>query len=523
MLLPHATGGVRKRPAAQQQGRPYAKQRCTPQPVQYVAEDFPTERADWQTPINVGDPPQWAKHVVDTFVQQKNIQPANGGNITLQMWSDCGGLAVEMMATKEVSDALLQSTGLTVKWSLYCACEKDQRTREFIKANYTPLHTSDDMLHRDLTQGQYYCDQCAANHDIPREGIDVYVAGYRCSPWSKKGRRPDFNHPDAQSLLIGIHTVNHIRPAVWLMETTECDHIVLDKVRDHIQNTLQGVHYHSHIVRNFNPTWSGYPTLHPRVFILNWRADVCPADLVLRPIDAVLANPFPLVHNYYSFLGLSRPTDWSRVDEYPNSSEQVAMQSNSDIAACQCSVDPMVVCQLHPCRPSCGHCGQTGANCLWRRKMMNFLTEKLPTLASPRQQGKLTYLQVLELSGLKGPTHPRQRNCLNVFALLPQSRPLNDTLLLADLNQSVDAMVLQQDGSLPTLARNSSIFCLQAGRVLTSPEKAALMGISLGQVRFPAQCTEAWFKERLALSTHLASMGTMLLSLVAVPLQQMDL
>ena len=155
--------------------------------------------------------------------------------------------------------------------------------------------------------------------------------------------------------------------------------------------------------------------------------------------------------------------------------------------------------------------------------MMNFLTEKLPTLASLRQQGKLTYLQVLELSGLKGPTHPRQRNCLNVFALLPQSRPLNDTLLLADLNQSVDAMVLQQYGSLPTLARNSSIFCLQAGRVLTSPEKAALMGISLGQVRFPAQCTEAWFKERLALSTHLASMGTMLLSLVALPLQQMDL
>ena len=102
MLLPHATGGVRQRPAAQQQGRPFAKQRCTPQPVQYVAEDVPTERADWQTPINVGDPPQWAKHVVDTFVQQKNIQPANGGNITLQMWLDCGGLAVEMMAAKEV-------------------------------------------------------------------------------------------------------------------------------------------------------------------------------------------------------------------------------------------------------------------------------------------------------------------------------------------------------------------------------------------------------------------------------------
>ena len=522
---------MRKRPSTQQQCQPVARQRRTPQPVpQEIAdEEGAAPLADWQTPIDVKDPPQWAKHVVDTLTRQNILQRHDTTSITLQVWSDCAGIATEMFAAKDVSDAVLEATGLKINWSLYCACERDPRTRAFIKANHTTLHTSDDMNHRDLTSGQYYCDQCSINHDIPQTGIDLYVAGYPCSPWSRKGLRTDFDHPDIKPFLIGLQTVNLMRPALWLMETTEGvdDHrhgsseSALDKVQAYIKKTLQRVHYYSHIVRNFSPMWSGYPTRRPRVFILNWRADVCPAHLALKPIEAVLSNPFPLVHNYWTFLGLHKPIDWSRVDEYPYPSEQTALQTNPDLAACQCGVDPMTVCPLHTCPPSCGQCGPTGTSCIWRRKMMGYLANILPNLESASQCSKLTYLQVLEMNGLKGPANPRQRNCLNVFALLPQSQPLNDTLLLADLSQGVDMAVLQRDGSLPTLARNSSIFCLQAGRFLTTPEKAALMGINLGHLHFPQQCTEAWLKERLGLSIHVASLGTMMLSLVAVPLQQM--
>lgn len=149
--------------------------------------------------------------------------------------------------------------------------------------------------------------------------------------------------------------------------------------------------------------------------------------------------------------------------------------------------------------------------------MVTYLHQTLPLL-NYAATDKLTYLQVLELHGMRGPQHPRQRNLLNVVALLPRAQPLSDTLLLVDLSQSVDRVVLQWDGSMPTLARNSQIFCLQAGRCLTTEEKAFLMGFPMGRMKFPQECTEHWLCERLGLSIHVASFGIMLLALTAAPL-----
>ena len=275
--------------------------------------------------------------------------------------------------------------------------------------------------------------------------------------------------------------------------------------------------YTLQVVRNVNPAWSGFPVRRPRVFLLNWRQDVGDPGRLLEPLQTILAEPVPLLHNYWSFLQLTRPVDWSRVDQYPNEYESAALRNHSLLSECVCCVDPMVACPKHPCPPTCRMCGTDGVGCLWRHKMQKYLADTLPSLI-PQSKGKLTYTQVLELQGLPGPAHPRQRNCLNVFALLPRSQPLNDTLLLADLSQSVDMRVLQYDGSMPTLARNSAIFCLQAGQFLTTRQKAALMGFRLSHMTFPSQCTESWFRERLGLCIHAGSMGAMLFALIGSPL-----
>lgn len=523
---------MKKRPATHQPCKEPTKQRRTPQPdsvepVHYEADTTcSAELADWQIPVDVEES-AWASHAVKILVEGKLLpcRPTQT-SVTLNMWADCAGMVTEMFAGRKVTKALSEEIGLNVCWRLFCACEKDPRARAFIRSNHSPMHTSDDMLHRDFGSGQYYCDQCGANHDLPETGIDVYVAGYPCSPWSRRGLRSDFNHPDIKPLLIGLQTVNYMRPALWLMETTEGvdDHrdgsaeSALDNVRRLIKKEVHRATYFSHIVRNLSPVWSGYPTRRPRVFILNWRADVCQPEVALQPLTAFLAQPVPLAHNYWSMLKLDRPVDWSRVDEYPGRDELAALQAN--LEGCVCHVDPMLVCPRHPCPPVCGRCGVTGTECIWRHKMQKYLAEHQPNLLA-QSTGKLTYLQVLELSGRQGPTNPRQRNLLNVFALLSQARPLNETLMLTDLSQSVDMAVLQKDGSLPTLARNSAIFCFRAGRLLTTAEKAALMGFDLGEMQFPQGCSEAWLRERLGLSIHVASLGLMLLALVSSPLSKM--
>ena len=56
----------------------------TPQPVpQEIAdEEGAAPLADWQTPIDVNDPPQWAKHVVDTLTRQNILQRHDTTSIT---------------------------------------------------------------------------------------------------------------------------------------------------------------------------------------------------------------------------------------------------------------------------------------------------------------------------------------------------------------------------------------------------------------------------------------------------------
>lgn len=210
------------------------------------------------------------------LLDNRILQSTTGKSATLQVWSDCSGLATEMFASRELRKAMMDGVGIDVKWVLYCACETDKRARQYIKANHSPAHCSDDMMHRNFEEGKFWCEMCMDNHQLPREGIDVYVAGYPCSPWSRKGLRTDFEHPEIQPFLIGMQMVNFVRPAVWLMETTGgvedhrngADESALDKVLRHIRETVR-TPYVTQVVRNVTPAWSGYPTRRPRVFILN--------------------------------------------------------------------------------------------------------------------------------------------------------------------------------------------------------------------------------------------------------------
>ena len=66
----------------------------------------------------------------------------------------------------------------------------------------------------------------------------------------------------------------------------------------------------------------------------------------------------------------------------------------------------------------------------------------------------------------------------------------------------------------------SKVFSLALERYLTTAELAILMGFDLDTYDFQG-CSEAWFRARLGLCMHVASLGSMIAALIAVPLSSL--
>ena len=89
---------------------------------------------------------------------------------------------------------------------------------------------------------------------------------------------------------------------------------------------------------------------------------------------------------------------------------------------------------------------------------------------------KLTYIQVQELYVGQGPQAPRERNLLNIIAMLPACQPLQRTLAIIDKSQSIGMGGQRQDGLVPCMACNADMWVLRLGRRLSLAEVAKLMG-----------------------------------------------
>ena len=123
-------------------------------------------------------------------------------------------------------------------------------------------------------------------------------------------------------------------------------------------------------------------------------------------------------------LGVSERVVWSHVGECPTPEEL----SYVSASPCKCGLDPMECCPEHPCK--CSRCGESGVECTWRAMFTTFIASGSTTDMVRNRRGTLTYLQVMEMNGRKGPQQPRQRVLINLIAILPDTQPLNDTLMV---------------------------------------------------------------------------------------------
>ena len=401
-------------------------------PVQYEAEPaIPPPPPAWSQPAPASLP-KWAHHAVRVLMDRGHLSNKTGQqkHFELTVWSDCSGINSEMFALRELGNELRVGLDVHVKWVLYMTCESDKASQEFARLNHDPRHMSERMEHRNFLTGQVHCTTHGENHDMPRHGVDLYVGTYPCTPWSRRDKRTGCDHPEVS--IIGLTTIAFIGPAVFVIELGEVpkqEHLqmILTKVQEITQ--AGPAKYTIQAVRNLTPAWSGYPARRNQVFLIGWRADIDGARAG-EPLLSLMDAPMRVNQSFLRFLGMKREIDWSRVGECPTTEELLYISASP----CKCGLDPMECCPEHPCK--CSRCGESGVECTWRAMFTTFIASGSTADMVRNRRGTLTYIQVMEMSGRKGPQQPRQRVLINLIAILPDTQPLNDTLMVGDVSQN---------------------------------------------------------------------------------------
>ena len=496
-------GAFRKRPAE----APAAARIKTPRSVLQAISN----RTAWleSTPA---EHPAWEEQLLRMFEEEVRqcVEIHQGREITLNMWSDCSGLLVEGFALRRIAKSLHELAGIKLNIKVFCACELKPELQSFISANHSPKHIASNMLQRDWEQNHFECIQCGTL-SMPKQGIDIYMCGFPCVPWTPSGLRKGFDDANSQQCFAAIKSIVCMQPGLFLLENVmECAQVRdgkdFDNILSYIHTELPG--YHVNVWTNMDPTQAGYPIRRARVIISGARDDLVAGPFLTQSINKVSSNPLPVLATYIDFLGLGEPLAWERLHQMPNATEVHAVKQDG----CLCSFDPRVLCPLHLCR--CNQCGSNpGQSCEWRTKAIAYINQHFGGISTVPEHflQEITYVQALELfSSSKGcvPASPRERNMLNIIARTPSFHPMSRTYACMDISQSINRMKLQTSGAVPTLGINTGIWVFAFGVALNQYQIARLMGHCLKPEDFDSMSlSDNQLKAALGNGLHVACTG----------------
>ena len=227
------------------------------------------------------------------------------------------------------------------------------------------------------------------------------------------------------------------------------------------------------------PTRSGYRIRRPRVYIFAGRSDAYPEyttedafaqGAIGTFTDLVQANVAQLASAERLGSGSS-----------PASSSSPPADSTDTRAFCTCSW--RLPCERHPCR--CG-CRGVSSKCCWRK------LHKAAWAKLPKSMWHYSYFQDLwstfQIDADKLVTSPRVRDLLSLrVAEHGGVAACMDAMI--DLSQSYGWDQWRNDGNIPTLATNSSLFLVGSGRFAEVHALFAEMGFphALLYSEFPAR------------------------------------
>ena len=496
-------------------------------PACRVAQEPRWQRLD--EPVAVADPvagpscPTWAHHFCRVLTPQllKLSERFGRSTLNISVWSDCCGQSTEMLSLEQIAEASAELHDLNFVFMMHAACDNNPVCKELTLRRHRPAHFSSDIYARDFETGEYECEVCADKHLMPVGSLDIYVCCFSCGPWSSlRASRAD---PAAKQCWYTMESIRHMQPGLFLCENVvglahgspsrSSQHGDLGAIIAYFKTHLPN--YHVSVVHGIDSTHFGFPQAKNRLLILGIRADQGSGRVLEQNLADLIAEPIEITHSWRSFLGLGNGIlGLDRVGTVMKYEDWGPMQ-------CTCSISPFTTCHVHPC--SCQKCkGPNKLGCDWRARHHEFLEANCKGWVD-RYKDKVTYMQIVDAdrdaAGLRlcespkkaDPAAARQRNLLNILALMPHAQPLSTTYAICDISQSIRYTTLRTDGVCPTAASSAAMWSLRDACLLTGPQLAKLMGHRCAV--FPG-CSENQVKQLLGRSVHVATMGMGLMALI---------
>ena len=272
-------------------------------------------------------------------------------------------------------------------------------------------------------------------------------------------------------------------------------------------------HHNTLVLHGHSPFYVGYPVHRNRLKVLGARNDVSTKDKMQRVLQTIVMHPLHPVHNWRTFLGFGHSIAWDKFNCEPTADDLQRLQG------CECGLDPWHLCPKHPCH--CRRCKReqgkrlSGAKkCAWRKTGQAFM-EKIGLRLEDHNLLRLSYVQTADVQGINTPQSARVRHLLNVCAHYPQMAPLQDTLTLVDITQSLCRKPWCTDGGAPVIATHTQLWSMRDAKSLSLGQLAELMGHKLINESFMGIPRSAQLK-LLGNSIHVASMGSMLMAVIAI-------
>lgn len=475
-----------------------------------------------------GEPlPSWAVHFIDALdTHLMRLMGRIGGDTgyiqVINIWADCCGKGTEIFAGDLIQEALQQKYARAFRVNLYMAVDNDKFCRQMVNMNHHPTHVSADIFHRDFANGTVTTVDAGVIPFPLRGAVDVYVCCFPCGPWSLLGKKLGFSDKNGAVVWQAIKTVKMLQPSLFFFENVmqiasssqENGESDLTTIKTFMHSQLEN--YSHGALIGIDPPFAGSPTHKNRVLLVGGRLDQLFERDVMIGFDIMVANPYPSVMDYRSLLGLSQVefNHWDRVGELPNADESVRLMAMK----CSCAFDPYKACDAHPCK--CAACKREAkrfaahptaaplhSTCQWRVRANNYIITHFDENVVDRMADKLLYTQVLELYVGPGPNAARERNLLNISALLPGCHPLKSSFAVIDLAPSIGLSGFKTDGSVPTMPVNATMWVMRDGRRLTVPEVAKLMGHDPIKIQTNG-LSDTQLKKMFGMALHVSTAGT---------------
>lgn len=497
-----------------------APKRCLKRPsAATVGHLDPPERPEWVekqlAAVLEVEQVDWATHMAKVLtVELRAFSKQMGGQVMVNLWCDFAGMATEVFAAQRIKESLV-SSGLVVNFAfrVFLACDNDSHSRDFIEVNHSPAHMACDVDERDFGTGTL-CTTAGDTLQMPRGGVDIYVACFPCGPFSPRGKRLGLDDKHGMCYTRAIETIEHIQPASYIMENLcTLTHQKaagdassnIDVITEYSRKRLPN--YDVATITKIDPTHNGYCQRKPRLLQVGLRNGIAPQGRLADKCERLLTNPAAITMNYRQFLKLDdADVSWHRFNCLPAHEERLHLLGQG----CTCSLDPRKTCDVHRCK--CEKCrGILGPpKCQWRLKAVLFIEKNfdrgIEEFLGNGNDERLTYCNILQLHGKSVSTRPREINMLNIAAHLPKCQPLDKTLAILDMSQGIDWLNIQTDGTVQTMATNSTMLCLQDGHILTEMQMATLMGHICSTLKF-RHTSANQFKKLIGNCVHVSVMG----------------